>query len=221
MGEYASLLKQTIEKKKSAQKSGEILNPWQWTEYYRKYQGRRVNYLRSRLEPWKPILEDKSPVLVVCKPRKITASEQMINKYFFLMERNPYQNFALAFPKQRPTSEEFSHDRVNPAISDSPYLTASIVQSAVHKKSFDFGNGEQSLYINGVMTPGANPGDKFRGMVLLGTAYDESQLIPIAAHSVIDAAKPPDSEVYWKWVSGTFTTPTSNRLQNPVVLLHQ
>lgn len=184
-------------------------NSWRWAEKYRTYMGNPVDYKASRLEPWKALMESPSLNKVVMKSRKVTASEQMINECFYKLERNPYCHFAMVFPQQYPHANEFSTTRINPAIEDSPRLRRALrPPSAIESKSFKFRAGDlQKLYIYGVMGSGGSPGDKLRSLVLRGTFYDEVQLIPLEAHSVIDQAKKPDIEEYDKWCSGTPTTP--------------
>lgn len=187
-----------------------IPSAWQWAERYRTYKNERVSYAASKLEPWKAVLECMNPMQVILKSRKITASEQMLNRNFWLMEQYPHCNFALAFPFQETQADAFSRARVNPAVRDSSRLQMTIKEDTLERKSFwhhlSTGEAEQFLYIYGVMTSGKEPGDKFRSLAVKGVSYDEVQMIPAESHAVIDQAQMPD-EQFLKWCSGTPTTP--------------
>lgn len=186
----------------------DVKNSWQWAERFRTYMRKPVDYHSSRLEPWKTVLEDKNEKKVVMKSRKITASEQMINECFFALETNEFCNFAFVFPQQEKTANPFSRSRIRPAINDSHRLRTCMNDAGTESKSFIFRPGdEQFIYIYGVLSNSNEPGDSFRGSVLRGAFYDEVQLIPLEAHSVIDQAKKPDIPFFKKWCSGTPTTP--------------
>lgn len=208
-----ALIKRTIEKRtKITKPTDEYLTPaadaWEWSERYRYYQNKKVNYHNSRLEPWIPILQDKSLNRTIIKARKVVASEQFFNIAVHALQKDPWINIAYAMPTEKNHAQPFSKERMNPAINDSPYLKACCQSNSVHAKAFKFFEETvQFLRIDGVVSNDGYPGDKFRGGVFGGTIYDEVQLIPEEAHGVIDAAKKPDRDDYFKICGGTPTTP--------------
>jgi len=121
--------------------------------------------------PYLPqILNDRSPIRSIIKPRQSELTTNHINEHLFYLCTRPHTRISHIFPSD-PLSEDVSREKVRPVIVDSPrILRAADGTGAVH--NYTFKNGGIYQIIGSLKKAGGRAGS--RDII----SFDEYQFMP-------------------------------------------